>query len=75
MSLSNDSARKRNKTSHIYLSVPPSLTNTTTHTTTTTATATTTTTTIRDTGAMLYQLSYEASLEAGQEQVQFIPVI
>ena len=24
---------------------------------------------------MLYQLSYEASLEAGQEQVQFIPVI
>ena len=28
-----------------------------------------------NTGAMLYQLSYEASLEAGQVQVQFIPVI
>ena len=70
MSLSNDSVRKRNKTSHIYLSVPPSLTNTTTTTTTTKQT-----TTIRDTGAMLYQLSYEASLEAGQVQVQFIPVI
>ena len=25
--------------------------------------------------AMLYQLSYEASLEAGQMRVQFIPVI
>ena len=30
---------------------------------------------LRDTGAMLYQLSYEASLEAGQVRVQFIPVI
>ena len=29
---------------------------------------------LHDTGAMLYQLSYEASLEAGQERVQFIPV-
>ena len=29
----------------------------------------------RDTGVMLYQLSYEASLEAGQVPVQFIPVI
>ena len=29
----------------------------------------------RDTGAMLYQLSYEALLETGQEQVQLIPVI
>ena len=27
---------------------------------------------LRDTGAMLYQLSYEASLEAGQVWVQFI---
>ena len=25
---------------------------------------------LRDTGAMLYQLSYEASLEAGQERVR-----
>ena len=30
---------------------------------------------LRDTGAMLYQLSYEALLVAGQVQVQFIPVI
>ena len=31
---------------------------------------------LRDTGRpTLYQLSYEASLEAGQEWVQFIPVI
>ena len=30
---------------------------------------------LRDTGAMLYQLSYEALPEAGQEQVQFVPVI
>ena len=32
---------------------------------------------LRDTGAMLYQLSYEASLEAGQVRVQFtcIPII
>ena len=30
---------------------------------------------LRDTGAMLYQLSYEASPEAGQVRVQFIPVI
>ena len=32
---------------------------------------------LRDTGAMLYQLSYmyEASLEADQVRVQFIPVI
>ena len=30
---------------------------------------------LRDTGAMLYQLSYEASLEAGQVQVQFISVV
>ena len=29
---------------------------------------------LRDTGAKLYQLSYEASLEAGQECVQYIPV-
>ena len=29
----------------------------------------------RDTSAMLYRLSYEASLEAGQVRVQFIPVI
>ena len=28
-----------------------------------------------DTSAMLYQLSYEASLEAGQKRVQFIPII
>ena len=28
-----------------------------------------------DTGVMLYQLSYEASWEAGQVRVQFIPVI
>ena len=31
--------------------------------------------TSHNTGAMLYQLSYEASLEAGQVRVQFIPVI
>ena len=30
---------------------------------------------LRDTGAMLYWLSYEASPEAGQVRVQFIPVI
>ena len=30
---------------------------------------------LRDTGAMLYRLSYEASPEAGQVRVQFIPVI
>ena len=30
---------------------------------------------LRDTGAMLYRLSYEASLEAGQARVQFTPVI
>ena len=30
---------------------------------------------LRDTGAMLYQLSYEALPEARQEQVQFVPVI
>ena len=30
---------------------------------------------LRDTGAMLYQLSSEASLEAGQEQIQVIPVM
>ena len=30
---------------------------------------------LRDSGAMLYQLSYEASLEAGQVRVQFFPVI
>ena len=30
---------------------------------------------LRDTSAMLYRLSYEVSLEAGQVQVQFIPVI
>ena len=30
---------------------------------------------LRDTDAMLYQLSFEASLEAGQEWVQFIPII
>ena len=30
---------------------------------------------LHDTGAMLYQLSYEALLKAGQEPVQFIPVI
>ena len=28
-----------------------------------------------DTGAMLYQLNYESSLEAGQVRVQFIPVV
>ena len=28
-----------------------------------------------DTGAILYQLRYQASLEAGQVRVQFIPVI
>ena len=27
---------------------------------------------LRDTGGMLYQLSYEASLEAGQKRVQFV---
>ena len=31
--------------------------------------------TLRDTSVMLYQLSYDASLEAGQVQVQFIPII
>ena len=30
---------------------------------------------LRDTGAMLYRLSYEASPEGGQVRVQFIPVI
>ena len=30
---------------------------------------------LRDTGAMLYWLSYEASPEAGQVRVQFTPVI
>ena len=30
---------------------------------------------LRDTGVMLYQLNYEALLEAGQVRVQFIPVI
>ena len=30
---------------------------------------------LRDTGAMLYQLSCKALLEAGQERVQFIPII
>ena len=30
---------------------------------------------LRDTSAMLYQLSYETLLEAGQERVQFPPVI
>ena len=30
---------------------------------------------LRDTNAMLYQLSYEALLEAGQVRVQFIPVV
>ena len=30
---------------------------------------------LRDTSAMFYQLSYEASLVAGQERVQFIPFI
>ena len=30
---------------------------------------------LRDTGAMLYRLSYEASLQAGQVRVQFIPII
>ena len=30
---------------------------------------------LRDTGAMLYRLSYEASMGAGQFRVQFIPVI
>ena len=30
---------------------------------------------IKALGVMLYQLSYEASLEAGQERVQLIPVI
>ena len=28
-----------------------------------------------DTSVMLYQLSYEAALEAGQVRVQFIPII
>ena len=28
-----------------------------------------------DTGAMLDQLSYEVSLEAGEVQVEFIPII
>ena len=30
---------------------------------------------LRDAGAMLYRLGYEASIEAGQELVKFIPVI
>ena len=30
---------------------------------------------LRDTGAMLYRLNYEASTGAGQLRVQFIPVI
>ena len=30
---------------------------------------------LRDTGAMLYELSYEASMGAGQLRVQFISVI
>ena len=30
---------------------------------------------LRDTNAMLYQLSYEALPEAGQVRVQFIPVV
>ena len=30
---------------------------------------------LRNTGVMLYQLSYEALLEAGQERVQFIPIL
>ena len=30
---------------------------------------------LRDTGAMLYQLSYEASLKAVEVRVQFIPVV
>ena len=30
---------------------------------------------LRDIGVMLYRLSYEASPEAGQMRVQFIPVI
>ena len=30
---------------------------------------------LRNTGAMPHQLGYEASLEAGQVRVQFIPVI
>ena len=30
---------------------------------------------LHNTGAMLYQLSYEASPEAGQVRVQFIPII
>ena len=30
---------------------------------------------LHDTGAMLYRLSYEALLEAGQVRVQFIPAI
>ena len=30
---------------------------------------------LRYTSVMLYQLSYEALMEPGQEQVQFIPVI
>ena len=30
---------------------------------------------LRDTGAMIYRLSYEASPEAGQVRVQFIPII
>ena len=30
---------------------------------------------LRDTDVMLFQLSYEASLKAGQVQVQLIPII
>ena len=30
---------------------------------------------LRDAGAMLCQLSYKASLEAGQARVEFIPVV
>ena len=30
---------------------------------------------LRDTGAMLYRLRHEASLEAGQVRAQFIPVV
>ena len=30
---------------------------------------------LRDTGVMIYRLSYEASPEAGQVQVQLMPVI
>ena len=30
---------------------------------------------LRDTGAMLYRLSYDALLVVGKERVQFIPVV